>query len=83
MNEKTRALKDIRKLDVILKEFVGLGLHEKYAKIYEWASNYANDAKHFYDNEDYFTSFGCANYAYGFIDCILILEGKKKEEIKK
>ncbi len=33
----------------------------------------------FVEKGDYFTSFGAANYAYGFIDCILVLENKKDE----
>lgn len=83
IDEKSRALKDIEKLDRVMHEFVKLKLHEKYPQIYEWAKNYANDAKHYYEKGDYFTSFGCANYAYGFIDCVLIMEGKKKDETEK
>ena len=48
---------------------------------HEWAKNYLHDAKHYYEKGDYFSSFGCANYAYGIIDGILIHEGKKEEEV--
>lgn len=80
MNEKERALKDIRKLEAIIKRFGDLGLDGKYSESYEWAKNYLHDAKHYYDKEDYFSSFGCANYAYGIIDGILIHEGKREDE---
>ncbi len=79
MGEKERAKKDIEKLERILAEFRKLGLDTKYPQVTEWAQNYAQDAKHYYDKGDYFTSFGAANYAYGFIDCVLVIEGKKDE----
>ena len=81
MDEMERALKDIKKLEAAIVKFEGLELVEKYARPYEWAKNYLNDAKHYYEKEDYFSSFGCANYAYGIIDAILIQEDKKEEEI--
>lgn len=81
MNEKERALKDIRKLEAVIKRFAGLGLGGKYPESYEWAKNYLHDAKHYYEKEDYFSSFGCANYAYGIIDGIMIHEGRKEEEV--
>ncbi len=83
ITEKSRALKDIKKLKEIMREFLRLKLNKKYRAVYEWVKNYANDAEYFYKNKDYFASFGCVNYAYGFVDCILILEGKKKEELPK
>ena len=79
MEEKERAIKDIKKLENILGVFKKLGLDKKYPQILDYATNYYNDSKHFFDKADYFTSFGAANYAYGFIDAILIIEGKKEE----
>jgi len=79
LDEKSRAKKDIDKLERIISEFRKFGFDKKYPQVMEWASNYARDAKHYFEKEDYFTSFGAANYAYGFIDCILVLEGKKDE----
>jgi hypothetical protein len=81
MNEKERAKKDIDKLDKILKIFKSLSLDKKYPKITEYVENYGADAKHFFENKDYFTAFGAANYAYGFIDAVLVIEGKKDEII--
>lgn len=77
MDERERAKKDIDKLDAIIKEFCNLGLDKKYPEPLEWAENYLKDARHFFDKKDFFTSFGAANYAYGIIDALLILEGRK------
>lgn len=81
MEPKERAKKDLDKLDRIIKRFKELGFSEKYLKVLEYAENYAKDAKHFYEEGDYFTAFGAANYAYGFIDAVLVIEGKKDEAL--
>lgn len=80
MEAKERAKKDIDKLDHILEVFKEMGLSGKYSSVLEYAENYCSDAKHFYESGDYFSSFGAANYAYGFIDAVLVIEGKKSEE---
>jgi hypothetical protein len=77
MDEKTRAKKDIVKLTKMLKEFKELGLDKDYAGVLRWAEDYLFDAKYFFNNKEYFTAFGAANYAYGMIDAVLIIEGKK------
>ncbi len=82
MDERERALKDVKKLEDAIERFEGLGLAWKDARSYEWARNYLRDAKHYYAKGDYFSSFGCANYAYGIVDGILIHEGKREEEYK-
>lgn len=81
MNEKERALKDLEKLANIIAIFRSLGFDKKYPEILDYAERYETDAKHFFDKGDYYTSFGAANYAYGFIDAILVIEGKKDEYI--
>jgi hypothetical protein len=81
MEHKARAKKDIDKLDKIVEIFRSLGLDKKYPAILEYAENYRHDAKHFYSEGDFFTSFGAANYAYGFIDAVLVIEGKKDDHI--
>lgn len=77
MGPKIRAKKDIEKLEQILKEFKSLGFNKKYPLIFDWVKNYLADAKHFYSRKDYFSAFGAANYAFGIIDGILIIENKK------
>ncbi len=80
MKEKDRVLKDIQKLENIIAVFKDFNLDKKYPQILDYAVNYFNDSKHFFEKNDYFTAFGAANYAYGFIDCILLIEGKHAEE---
>ncbi|MFH0884807.1 MAG: DUF357 domain-containing protein [Candidatus Micrarchaeota archaeon] len=81
MDEKTRAQKDLDKLDRIIAVFKSYGFDRKYPAVFEYAKNYASDALHYFEKGDFFTSFGSANYAYGFIDAILVIEGKKDEHI--
>lgn len=81
MEPEERAYKDIEKLERIIAKFKELGLSEKYPRVLEYAENYAADAKHFFEQGDYFTSFGAANYAYGFIDAVLVIEGKEERNI--
>jgi len=79
MNEKERATKDINKLKKILVEFKRYGLEKKYPQILEWAENYLHDSEFFFEKKDYFSAFGSANYAFGIVDAILIIENKKDE----
>ncbi len=81
METRERAQKDLDKLDRIIEIAQRLGLEDRYPSAFEYARNYGTDAKHFFEKKDYFSSFGAANYAYGYIDCILLLEGKKDETI--
>ena len=77
MDEKTRAKKDLEKLSSCLSKFKELGFSEKYPKLLEYSLNYFKDAEHYYKKEDYFTSFGCANYAYGILEGIFLKEKGK------
>lgn len=79
MEPKERAAKDIEKLDRIIAVAEKFEFDYKYPQIFEYVLNYTHDAKHYFKKGDYFTSFGSANYAYGFVDCLLILENKKDE----
>lgn len=79
MEPKERAKKDLDKLDRIIQLSKEMGLDAKYPQVLEYAQNYGADARHFYERGDYFSSFGAANYAYGFIDALLVIEGKKSE----
>ena len=37
----------------------------------ELASQYYEDAKYYLDKKDFFTAFGCINYAHGLLDAII------------
>ena len=77
MDTQERAQKDLDKLRSILGEFKQLGLGKKYPAVLDWAANYFSDAQHFFEQGDFFSAFGAANYAYGIIDAALIIEKKK------
>lgn len=81
MDEEERAKKDLDKLEKIIERFRSLRLDKKYPQVLEHVENYQKDARHFFEKGDYFTSFGAANYAYGHIDAILLIEGKRDENI--
>jgi hypothetical protein len=68
MHEKERALKSIKKLDTRLKELSNLP--ENYNFLYDLAKQYYEDSVHYFEREDYFTSFGCSDYAYGILDSL-------------
>ncbi len=74
-----RARKSLEKLEIRLEDAKKLGFGEKYPQIFELASQYTKDSRHYLEEGDAFTSFGCSDYAYGLIDALLILEGKKEE----
>ncbi len=77
LDERSRAEKDLQKLSRIMDVFRSYGFERKYPEVYEYAMNYGTDARHYFEKGDHFTSFGAANYAYGFIDAVLVIEGKK------
>jgi len=79
MEGKERAKKDIDKLERMLILFKEMDLGSRYPQVLEYAENYAKDARHFFARGDFFTAFGAANYAYGFLDAVLVIEGKKDE----
>jgi hypothetical protein len=81
MEHRERASKDLIKLRKMMGIIISLGFDTKYPEVFSYVKDYAADAEHFFQSGDYFTSFGAANYAYGFMDAILVIEGKKDEHI--
>jgi hypothetical protein len=71
MDEKTRIEKDI----VMFKDNIGKinvnNFNEKQKKIIELATQYFEDSKYYLEKKDYFTAFGCINYAHGLLDSFL------------
>jgi hypothetical protein len=73
-NHKMRAEKSIEKLKIRLTEVKNIP--SKYDYLYKLANQYYNDSIHYFEKEDYFTSFGCSDYAYGILDSLdYILNG--------
>ncbi len=83
MDEKGRSEKDLEKLHAIIEYFKSRKFAEGYKSQMEYAHNYQKDAIHYHKKRDYFSSFGCANYAYGVLEGILLKErGKTFHEIE-
>ena len=40
-------------------------------KIVELVCQYFSDSKYYLEKKDYFTAFGCINYAHGLLDSII------------
>ena len=84
IGEKERSQKDLEKLDGIISYFKSKRFSSGYCKQLEYAMNYSIDALHYHEKGDYFTSFGCANYAYGILEGVLLKEtGKTFHELEQ
>lgn len=83
MDEKKRVEKDLKKLAEIIEYFRLENLSNKYAIQVKCAKAYKEDAEYYYQKADYFSAFGCANYAYGILEGIISKEkGKTFHELK-
>lgn len=71
MDEKTRIQKDIVMFEENLPKIDKMDLNESQKKTVELASQYFEDSKYYLEKKDYFTSFGCINYAHGLLDAII------------
>jgi hypothetical protein len=71
MDEKTRVHKDIVMFEENIKQLNNTLLTEKQKKIIELATQYYQDTRYYSEKKDYFTAFGCINYAHGLLDAIL------------
>ena len=74
MDEKTRVQKDIVMFEENNKQLHERTLTDSQKKIVELATQYYQDTKYYADKKDYFTAFGCINYAHGLLDAILKTE---------
>ena len=68
MDEKTRIKKDIVMFEENIKK---TKTQKNQKKIIELASQYFEDSKYYLEQKDFFTAFGCINYAHGLLDAIL------------
>ena len=66
MDEKTRIQKDITMFEENIKK-----TKLQTNKAIELATQYYQDSKYYLDKKDYFTAFGCINYAHGLLDAII------------
>ena len=71
MAELTRIKKDIAMFEENIRKIKTDKIKTKQSKILELSTQYYEDAKYYAEKKDYFTSFGCINYAHGLLDAIL------------
>lgn len=71
MDEKTRIKKDIIMFEENLQKIKQKDVDDIQKKIVKLASQYYNDSKYYLEKKNYFTAFGCINYAHGLLDAIL------------
>ena len=73
MDEYTRIEKDVRmfetNLTYLIKKYEKLS--DLQEKIVDLSKQYYDDSKYYMKKKDYFTAFGCINYAHGLLDAII------------
>ena len=71
MDEKIRIEKDIVMFEDNISQINDKKLTEAQEKTVELAKQYYEDTKYYLDKGDFFTAFGCINYAHGLLDAII------------
>jgi len=71
MDEPTRIKKDIVMFADNIKTVNIETLPIQQQKTVELATQYYQDAQYYLEKKDYFTAFGCINYAHGLLDAII------------
>jgi len=71
MDESTRIKKDLIMYEENIKNIEKINLDDTQKKIIKLASQYYEDSKYYYSKKDFFTAFGCINYAHGLLDSII------------
>ena len=68
MDEPTRIQKDLTMFETNVEKLKEKKTDEREKHIIELAQQYYEDTKYYLEKKDYFTAFGCINYAHGLID---------------
>jgi len=71
MDESTRIQKDIVMYEENIVKTKNIDLTKPQEKTVDLASQYYEDSKYYLNKKDYFTAFGCINYAHGLLDSII------------
>jgi len=71
MDDKTRIEKDIVMFEENIEKTQEMSLTDSQKKTITLASQYYEDTKYYHEKKDYFTAFGCINYAHGLLDAII------------
>jgi len=76
MGETERIKKDITLFEESVTELDSLSRASNEEEVIELAKGYYEDTKYYLEKGDYFTAFGCINYAHGLLDGI-----KRKKKV--
>ena len=71
MDDKTRIEKDIVMFEENLQKIKDENIEIQNSKVLELATQYYEDTKYYLEKKDYFTAFGCINYAHGLLDALI------------
>ena len=71
MDEKNRIEKDILMFEENLLLLKDRNINKTQQKTIELARQYYSDSKYYLEKNNYFTAFGCINYAHGLLDAII------------
>jgi len=71
LDQETRIKKDIAMFEENIKQTDSIRLTKAQRKAIELATQYYEDTKYYLQKKDYFTAFGCINYAHGLLDAII------------
>lgn len=66
-----RIKKDIIMFEKNVDKTTEMELTESQLKIIELAGQYYDDSTYYFEKGDFFTAFGCINYAHGLLDAII------------
>jgi hypothetical protein len=78
LSETERIKKDIVLFEQSMAELDLLSLTESEMEVVDQAKRYYGDTKYYLKKGDYFTAFGCINYAHGLVDGIRMIKGLLK-----
>ena len=70
MSEPERIKKDIALFEASMLELDSVQLDGTETEVVDLARGYYADTKYYLGRGDYFTAFGCINYAHGLLDGI-------------
>ena len=78
LSESERITKDIALFESSLLELDQVSLTTDEAEVLAQAKRYYEDTKYYLEKDDYFTAFGCINYAHGLVDGLKMQRGLLK-----
>jgi hypothetical protein len=78
LSESERIKKDIVLFEQSIDELGPLSLANNEVEVIDQAKRYYGDTKYYLEKGDFFTAFGCINYAHGLVDGIRMTKGLLK-----